>query len=112
DVDVRIVRERLERAVRLRNTDRRSLLPGQRFVAVGDGDDIDKPQTPHRIDVMHADEPGADQPHSDSFHCAPSRFVWAGESAVTGCDATAFRRSGACASPAALSSAPRAARPA
>ena len=44
------------------------LLPSRVLVPAGDGDDVDEAETSDGIDVMRADEPGADETHPDPFH--------------------------------------------
>ena len=71
DLHVGIVDERLITAVSSARADRLGLLPARRLGAAGDRHDVDEAETPHRIDVMRADEAGSDETHSNSCHASP-----------------------------------------
>ena len=62
-----IVEQRLVAAVGLRHAQRLGLLLRGRLAAAGDRHDVDEAEPPHRVDVMRADESGADDTHPDSF---------------------------------------------
>ena len=71
DLNVGIVEQRLVAPVGLPRAERLRLLLRRRLAAARDRDDVDVAETPHGVDVMRADEPGADDPHSDPFHFEP-----------------------------------------
>ena len=65
---LRIVDERLVAAVAPPRTQRLGLLSARCVVTACDRNDVDIAQTPDRVDVMRADEAGADESHSDPIH--------------------------------------------
>ena len=71
DVHVGVVDQRLITAVSSARADRLGLLPARCLGAAGDRHDVDVAETPHRIDVMRADEAGSDETHSNSCHASP-----------------------------------------
>ena len=79
DVDVRVVEQGLVAAVRLRHVQRVGLLARERLVHVGDGDDVHVAQPPHGVDMVRADEPDADDAHSESLHVLCLRAVFGQE---------------------------------
>ena len=72
DVHLRIGDERLVAAVCLRHAERFGLSLRRSVAARGNRDDVDEAEAPDRVDMMSADETGADQAHSDPGHTSPS----------------------------------------
>jgi hypothetical protein len=65
---VGIRNERLVSSVALARAQLLGLLSSRFFRASGHRDDVDIAETPHRIDVVRANEARADDPHAYSFH--------------------------------------------
>src|SRR6185436_13352665 len=65
DVDIWIARERFVAGIGFRYAEGIGLAARRLLGAAGDGDDIDKAEPPHRIDVMRTDKTRADEAHSD-----------------------------------------------
>ena len=70
DVHVGIGSQRLVAAVRLWDAQRVGLRAGRAIGARRHRDDIDEPETPHRIDVVRPDKSRADEAHPDPAHGA------------------------------------------
>jgi cytochrome c oxidase cbb3-type subunit III len=65
---VGVVDQRLITPVAAPRAERRGLRAAGLLTAAGDGNDVDKAQTPDGIDVMRPDEAGPDQTHPDPLH--------------------------------------------
>ena len=67
-VNVGIGRHGLVTDVRTRHAQFVGFSPRRRLAARADGNHVDEAEPAHGVDVMAADEAGADQAHTDSFH--------------------------------------------
>ena len=73
DVDVGVGNQLFVAAVRLRDAERVGFRSRRFLRARGDRNDVDEPEASHGVDVVDADEAGADEAHSDAFHFLLSR---------------------------------------
>ncbi len=69
DLDGWVIQQRLVTAVRPLDAERVRLLLRGGVAAAGDRHDVDVPEPADRVDMMRPDESGADDSHSDTFHC-------------------------------------------
>ena len=67
DVDTGVVEQRLEATVASRNTERLRLVASRGVARGGKRHDVDEAQPPYGVDVVRADEAGADKTHPDAF---------------------------------------------
>jgi hypothetical protein len=75
DLNVWVLEQRLEATVGAWDAEGVGLGLGAGVTAAGDGHNIHVAKTTDGVEVMRADEAGADESHSDAFHVSASCAV-------------------------------------